>query len=153
MRLGIKGKQVFGVTVIVTMVVVLLSLVHLAQLAQVTLDESRARADLLAKAIFHRAHDIVREDTVDPYLVLRADPGLRSILESSLYSKNVTFAAIVDATGVAIAHADSAQEGRVLPVAADLEALLSHSSFYQLRAIYQGQGRNFDLNQRLLVGD
>lgn len=152
MRLGIKGKQVFGVTVIVGLVVILLSIVHLAQLAQVTLDESRARADLLAKAIFHRAHDIVRVDTVDPYAVLRADPGLRSILESSLYSKNVTFAAIVDPSGVAVAHADSAQEGRVLPVAADLDALLKHSAFYQLRAIYEGQGRNFDLNQPLLDG-
>ena len=49
MRLGIKGKQVFGVTTIVGAVVVGLSLMYLARLAQVSLDESRARAELLAE--------------------------------------------------------------------------------------------------------
>ena len=44
MRLGIKGKQVFGVTSIVGAVVLVLSVMHLAWLATVSLDESRARA-------------------------------------------------------------------------------------------------------------
>ena len=55
MRLGIKGKQVIGVTSIVGVVVVVLSLVHLANLARVSLEESRARAELLANPIYHRA--------------------------------------------------------------------------------------------------
>ena len=46
MRLGIKGKQVLGVTSIVGAVVVLLSLVYLAGLARISLEESRARAEL-----------------------------------------------------------------------------------------------------------
>ncbi len=152
MRLGIKGKQVLGVTIIVGTVVVGLSLVHLAQLAQVSLDESRGRADLIAKAIYQRAREVVADAPVTNE-ALRTDPGLRSILQSSLYSKNVTFAAIVDARGRTIVHADAAQEGRDLPRAADLDALLSRASLYQLRAIYSGQGRNFDLTQPLLVDD
>src|SRR5262245_55706467 len=138
MHLGIKGKQVLGVTTIVGVLVVLLSLMQLARLAQVSLDESRARADLLAKAIFHRAREVVGSEG-DPYQLLRADPGLRSILESSLYSKNVTFAAIVDVSGVAIVHADTSQEGVVLTSAADLDALLTQSAFYQLSQIYSGR--------------
>ena len=43
MRLGIKGKQVLGVTTIVGAMVIVLSLMHLAQLARVNLDESRSR--------------------------------------------------------------------------------------------------------------
>src|SRR5260221_12899179 len=109
MRLGIKGKQVLGVTSIVGAVVILLSLLYLAGLARVSLDESRARAELIADAIFHRAREVAATGT-NPYQALRADPGLRSILESSLYSKNVTFAAIVDTKGNAIAHADPALE-------------------------------------------
>ena len=97
MRLGIKGKQVFGVTSIVGAVVVVLSLLNLARLGRVSLEESEARADMLAKAVYHRARQVVVEG-VDPYAALRSDPGLRSILESALYSKNVTFAAIVDTT-------------------------------------------------------
>src|SRR5262245_61604193 len=92
MRLGIKGKQVLGVTSIVGVVVVVLSVLHLSQLARVGLDESRARAELLANAVFHRAREVVNVGA-DPYQALRRDPGLRSILESSLYSENVTFAA------------------------------------------------------------
>src|SRR3954470_6703821 len=107
MRLGIKGKQVLGVTSIVGAVVVLLSVLYLADLTRVSLQESRARAELVANAIFHRAQKVVSADvdSAAAYRALRDDPGLRSILESSLYSKNVTFAAILDVHGLAIAHA------------------------------------------------
>lgn len=152
MRLGIKGKQVLGVSIIVGAMVVALSVMHLAQLAQVSLDESRARADLIAKAVYQRAREVVA-GAPQPHEALRGDPGLRSILQSSLYSTNVTYAAIVDASGQTIAHADPSQEGSRLPLAADLDALLARSSFYQLRSIYSGQGRNFDLIQPLLVDD
>ena len=151
MRLGIKGKQVFGVTTIVGLVVVVLSLMHLARLAQVRLDESRARAQLLANAIFHRARAVVSEG-VDPYRALARDSGVRSILESSLYSDNVTYAAIVDARGVVVAHADPSQEGQPLPATADLVELTSRQALAQLRSVYQGGGRNVELSQPLLLG-
>jgi len=152
MRLGIKGKQVIGVTSIVGVVVVVLSLVHLANLARVSLEESRARAELLAYLIYHRAAAVVA-DHGDPYKALREDPGLRSILEASLYPKNVTFAAIVDVNGVAVAHADPAFEGRVLPSEDLLSTLLSKRAFEELVAIYSGQGRNLEFRQPLLVGN
>jgi signal transduction histidine kinase len=152
MRLGIKGKQVLGVTTIVGAVVVVLSLIQLAQIAQVSLNESHARALLLANAIFHRAREVVSQQA-DSYEALRNDPGLRAMLEASLYSKNVTFAAIVDVRGIAVAHADPTLEGSRLRRADDLRALLSRSAFAQLRAVYEGQGRNLDFRQPLLVGD
>jgi signal transduction histidine kinase len=152
MRLGIKGKQVLGVTIIVGTMVLLLSVMHLAQLARISLAESRGRADLISKAVYQRAREVVAGAQVADD-ALRADSGLRSILQSSLYSKNVTYAAIVDASGRTIAHADPSQEGSVLPPTADLDQLLARSSFYQLRSIYSGQGRNFDLFQQLLIDD
>jgi signal transduction histidine kinase len=152
MRLGIKAKQVLGVTTIVGAIVVVLSVMHLASLVEVRLDESRARAELLANAIFHRAHAVVGAGT-DPYVELRNDSGLRSILESSYYSDNVTFAAIVDTHGLVVAHADPLEEGKQLPSAADLRALMLRSPFYQLRAIYSGQGRNLEFSQPLLLND
>src|SRR5829696_5027136 len=130
MHLGIKGKQVLGVTSIVGAVVVLLSVLHLARLASVSLDESRARAELLANAIYHRAQKVVGGGA-EPLLSLRDDPGLRSILESSLYSKNVTYAALADVRGVAVAHADTALEGQVLPAGVDLRKLLERSPLSQ----------------------
>jgi signal transduction histidine kinase len=152
MRLGIKAKQVLGVTTIVGAIVVVLSVMHLASLAKVRLDESSARAELLANAIFQRAHAVVSAGA-DPFVALRDDSGLRSILESSLYSNNVTFAAIVDTHGLVIAHADRLEEGKSLPPADDLRALNLRSPIYQLRAIYSGQGRNLELSQPLLLND
>jgi signal transduction histidine kinase len=151
MRVGIKAKQVLGVTSIVGAVVVGLSLINLARLARVGLEESRARATLLSNAIFHRARAVVAGGA-DPYRALTADQGLRSILESALYSKNVTFAAIVDARGIVIAHADPALEGQPLPQGGDLDKLLSRPALSQLLAVYSGQGRNLEVTQRLLLG-
>jgi len=152
MRLGIKGKQVVGVTSIVVTVVVVLSVLHLSRLARVSLDESNARAELLANAIYHRAQQVV-VGGADPLAALRADPGLRSILESSLYSKNVMYAALVDANGVAVAHADRSLEGQPLPPVGDLGKLLERSSLSQLAAIYSSQGENLEFRGPLLLGN
>jgi signal transduction histidine kinase len=152
MRLGIKGKQVLGVTSIVGAVVVVLSLVYVSRLGRVSVEESRARAEMLSKAIYHRAREVVATGS-DPYVALRDDPGLRAILESSLYSKNVTFAAIVDTRDVAIAHADRSVEGQPLPPAGDLIELQDLFALQQLIEIYRGQGRTVELRQPLLMGD
>jgi signal transduction histidine kinase len=152
MRLGIKGKQVFGVTSIVGAVVVVLSLLNLARLGRISLEESQARADMLAKAVYHRARQVVVEG-VDPYEALRSDPGLRSILESALYSKNVTFAAIVDTHNVVVTHADRSFEGQVLPAEPDLPTQLARPALAELVALYREQGRNIEYRQPLLVGN
>jgi signal transduction histidine kinase len=151
MRLGIKAKQVLYVTSIVGGVVVVLSLMHLSRLAQVSLEESNSQAELVANAIYQRANDVVHNARGNPADALRADPGLRSILESSLYSKTVTFAAIVDPAGFAVAHADAKREGLPLAGAANLEDLLSQRPIMQLRAVYSDQGRNLEMRKPLLL--
>jgi signal transduction histidine kinase len=154
MRLGIKGKQVLGVTSIVGAVVVILSLFYLSRLAKVSLDESRAHAELLSHAIYHRARDLVIPTAADPYEPLRTDPGLRSILESSLaYSRYVTFAAITNPQGIAVAHADPSLLNRQLPKAGDLGELLERKPLRQLLDIYLGQTLNLELKQPLLLGN
>jgi len=149
MRLGIKGKQVLGVTSIVGAVVVLLSVYFLSRLVSVSLDESRARAELIAKAVYQRAREVVGKDT--DVRALANDSGLRSILESSLYSDNVTFAAIVETHGLAVAHNDRALEGTAIPEAAPMDSLLSRPALAQLAAIFRGQGRNLEIRQPLLL--
>jgi len=152
MHLGIKGKQVLGVTAIVFVVVVALSLVYLSKLASASLQESKARAELITNAIFQRARDVVAE-APDPYKALRADAGLRAILEASLYDPRVTFAAIADVHDVAIAHDLSEAEGRPIPVGEDLKNLIAQSGIAQLQAIYLTEGRNLEWRQPLRLGD
>ncbi|MGE3510813.1 MAG: ATP-binding protein [Vicinamibacterales bacterium] len=152
MRLGIKGKQVLGVTIIVGLVVIGLSAIYLIRIAGASLDDSASRADLLANAIYHRAREVVREG-VDLHEALANDAGLRSILQATFYADNVTFAAIVDANGIAIAHADPALEGRPLRPGGDLSLLLSRPEWYQLFALYSDEGRNLELRRPLMMGD
>ena len=152
MRLGIKGKQVLGVTSIVGAVVVILSIVNLAKLARISFEESHARADLLAKAILHRGNMIVVSDT-SPYDTLKRDNGLRSIIESTLYSRNVTYAAITDTQGIIVAHSDPSREGSELAAGDPLDQLVQILEDSALFAIYTGQGKNYEFRQPLLLGD
>ncbi|MCA1563795.1 MAG: HAMP domain-containing protein [Acidobacteria bacterium] len=149
--LSIKAKQVAGVTSLVAVLVVVLSGLHLASLARVSLHETSSRADMLARAIFQRAREVVPAAAA-PYAALRADPGIRSLLESSIaYSKNVTYAAIADSSGTAVAHSFPGLEGRPIAPQDDLRVLQRRGPSTQLRAIYSD--RTFEVSQPLLFGD
>lgn len=151
MRLGIKAKQVLGVTSIVGLVVVALSAIQLSSLARMNLEGSQARGELLASTIFQRARTVVAQDATDPYAALRNDSGIRSLLESTIaFSPNVTYAAIVDTTGRIVADSDETLDGQMLPPAPELRTLLEQRGIDQLRAIYEGHGRTLEITQELL---
>ncbi|MBI2835671.1 MAG: HAMP domain-containing protein [Acidobacteria bacterium] len=150
-RLGIKAKQVAGVTTIVGLIVVILSVMHLAALARLSLEESESRGEMLAHAIYQRAREVVATSP-NAYEALRRDPGIRSILESSIaYSKNVTYAAVLDPRDVTIAHSFPTQEGRTLPHQEELQPILGRRPMDQLSAIYSD--RTFEVRQPLLLGN
>ena len=149
MRVGIKAKQVAAVTSIVGLTVVSLSLLQIASLARVSVEESRDRANILINAIFHRAFQVVPR-SADPYEALHDDPGLQSILESSNYSKGITYAAIVDVSGVAIAHSDPTRVGQPLPPAADVDTLLAKSGLDIYRAIRNSE-QTLEVREPLLL--
>jgi signal transduction histidine kinase len=153
MRLSIKAKQIAAVTTIVGLAVVMLSAVHVARLARVVLHESEARGQLLANAIFHRAREVVVTGAGDPYAALAADPGLRAILESSIYGESVTGASILDTQGVVRASSDPTQEGKAYPPQEDLASLINADSLDQLRTIYARDGRTLEVRQQMVLGD
>src|SRR4029453_4080053 len=120
--MSIKAKQVAGVPSLGVLIVAVLSGYHLATLARLSLQETASRAELLSRAIFQRAREAVAIPTSDPYprSPTYARPptegGIRSILESSIgYPRNVTYAAIVNPQGIAVAHSFPSQEGTVMP--------------------------------------
>jgi signal transduction histidine kinase len=150
MRLGIKAKQVLGVTSIVGLVVVALSAIQLSSLARMNLEGSQARGELLANTIFQRARSVVAQGG-DPYAALHDDSSIRSLLESTIaFSPNVTYAAIVDTTGRIVADSDETLDGQILPPEPELSTLLAGSGFGQLQAIYEGHGRTLEITQSLL---
>jgi signal transduction histidine kinase len=151
MRLNIKTKQVLGVTSTVGAVVIALSLYHLGSLARYSLEESKARGLLLSRAIYQRAQGIAPRAS-DPYTALRQDAGLKSILESSIYSRDVTYAAIVNTSGTIMAHSDPSRIGRPLPALQQVDELIAMRPLRQVWFIFTDPGRNVEVGERLMLG-
>jgi signal transduction histidine kinase len=151
MALSIKQKQILGVTSIVALVVIVLSVLQLSALARVLLQQSQERAEVLANTIYHRATEVVTfQETA--YDELRRAQALHATLETAIYSENVTYAAIVDHTGIVVAHNDRARIGERLPEAGDLAAVIRADRLTQLRAIYSTP-RMLEWRQPMLLNE
>jgi signal transduction histidine kinase len=150
MPIGLKTKQVAGVTVLVTLVVLVVSAWYLSALVRVRLEESKVRAELIASTVFQRAHDVVRPNE-DPYIALRADRGVFTILQAAqAYSKDVIYAAIIDPHGTIVVDGDESEKGKVLPPAKDLNALLQAGPIEQARALLSPDSVTYDLSLPLV---
>jgi signal transduction histidine kinase len=150
--LSIKSRQVAGVTTLVMLIVAALSAYHLSTLARLSLQESAATGELLKQAIYQRAREVV-PTARDPYAALQHDGGIRSLLDSSVgYSPNVTYAAITNKDGIAVAHSFVSEEGKELPPQEDVGAALQRSAFGLLRAVYLSDS-TYEAQQPLLFGD
>jgi signal transduction histidine kinase len=150
--MSIKAKQVAGVTTLVVIVVAVLSAYHMVTLARLSINDAASRGEMLGRAIFQRAHQVVGESAADPYQALRDDGGVRSMLQSSVgYSPSVLYAAIVDTKGVAVAHSFPSLEGQPMPLQEDLGALEQVGPIDLWRAIYSD--RTFEVRQPILSGD
>jgi signal transduction histidine kinase len=151
MRLSIKTKQVLGVTSTVGAVVVALSVYHLSKIAGLSLEESQARGKLLASATYQRAQAILPH-AADPWVALRDDGGLKSILEASVYSKEVTDAAVVDPNGVVVAHYDVSRIGTRVRPRQPIEDLKRLNGLQQFWTIFTDRGREVEVRTSLRLG-
>ncbi len=150
MRLGIKAKQVAGVTILVGLSVILLSAWYLSEVARVHLQESSDRAELAAKTIFIRAFDAIAAGA-EPQVALQKDPGLQSILRASLTTRNIEYASIVDTSHVIVADGNPERVGRTVQPAVQLQTLLASGRLTQLRVIADRDGRTYEFTDRLAL--
>jgi HAMP domain len=149
--MSIKGRQVAGVTTLVVLIVSALSAYHLSTLARLSLQESGARGELLCQAIIQRAREVVA-GAADPYAALRDDGGVRSLLQSSVgYSPNVTYAAIVNREGVAVAHSFTSEEGKPMAEQEDLRPILGQGPVAIFDTVRSD--RTYEVRQPFLFGD
>jgi signal transduction histidine kinase/PAS domain-containing protein len=149
--MSIKSRQVAGVTSLVVLIVAALSAYHLATLARMALQESASRGDMLRQAIYQRAREVV-PTAKDPYAALEQDGGIRSLLESAVgYSRDVTYAAIVNKDGIAVAHNFKIEEGKPIPEQEDLSKVAERDPISLLLAVYSV--RTYEMRQPLLFGD
>jgi signal transduction histidine kinase len=149
--LSLKQKQVLGVTTMVAAIVVALGVLHLMAVARVLLEESRARAELLASAVYHQAIDVVttREMAYDE---IRASHVVQRALESAIYAPDVTDAAIVDLAGTIVAAADPTRIGQPLDRRMTLTTVLASNGLDRLRVVY-GDNQALEWSQPIELGD
>ena len=151
MRLSLKQKQVLGVTLMVALIVIALSLLHLNTTAGVLLAESRDRFELFASSVYSQAAAaITTQETA--YNDVRTSKYVQSALQSALYSQDTLDASIVDPTGVVIASSDPAQVGQTVPRRPQLNDLIAQNGFARLRAIYSSNS-NIEWTQPMALGD
>ena len=92
--------------------------------------------------------------SAEPYAALRDDPGLRSILESSIYGESVTDASILDTRGMVVASSDPALgRQRSARRATTWRSWSAANALSQLRVIYSGDGRTLEVRQPMMLGD
>ena len=147
--MGIKAKQVAGVTTLVVVVVAAISAYHVATLVRLNFEETASRAQMLAQAIFQRAKEVVAQGGTDPYEALRTDGGIRSLIESGTANwLNVTYIAIVNKDGIAVAHNLTSLEGQPLSKQEDFTPLAAGGSWEQFKAVYSD--RTFEISLPML---
>jgi signal transduction histidine kinase len=101
--------------------------------------------------IYQRARDAIAAGG-DPAESLRTDQGIRSILESTaVYGRNITYAAVVDNDGRAIAHNFPAAQGLKIEPGENLAAVLDSGTLAQIRSIYAD--RALEISLPLQLGD
>ncbi|HEX6322854.1 MAG TPA: ATP-binding protein [Vicinamibacterales bacterium] len=158
---SVRAKQIAGVTSLVGLIVLVLTLLQLNAVARISLDETGSRAEMLANSIYQSAFGVLMvgpaaDDAAveaNPRSALRNDLGIRSILESAIaYSDNVTYAAIVDDAGVAVVHSSPELEGTTMTAQEPFEALVAQRPLTRARTIYS-DATNFEIQQPLLVGE
>ena len=151
MTLSFRARQAATVTVLVLGAMLTLGSINLASLLRISLEESRARGELLADALFHRARLVVQGGR-EPRPALRDDPGIRAILESSIaYTESVTYAAIVTSDGIAIAHSSPLRQGQPQAEGVSLDGLLEQGPIGQVASVYRDT--TLEVAEPMLLGD
>jgi signal transduction histidine kinase/HAMP domain-containing protein len=151
-RLGIRAKQIAGVTATVGLFVVVLSAVYVSQLANAVLGENQKTAEVLTKQLHSRVFEITA-DAPDPYEALRTDPGIRSLLESTVFGPVLNGAWILDRSGLVLASDDTTKVGNPVARTPPLTELVDADVLTKLRTIYLREGSNYEVRDEVPLND
>jgi signal transduction histidine kinase len=150
MPLGLKTKQVAGVTALVALSVVAISVWYLSALVRTQLEDTQSRATLITQVIYQRARDVVQPGD-DPYVALRGDSGVLAILQAAqAYEKDVIYAAIVDQHGTIVVGGDPLENGQPLSRADALDDFLAAGPIAQARVLLDSGGHTYDVSTPLV---
>jgi PAS domain-containing protein len=146
MRLGIRAKQIAGITAVVAVTVVALSGLYMTKLAEAVLSENEKQAQLLGSQVFDRAREVAT-GAADPYEAIRRDRELLFLLRSTVYGDVLTESLIVDTNGTVVASDNPNRVGKPAPERPDLATLVASERLGFLGVIYSRDGQTFEYRQ------
>jgi signal transduction histidine kinase len=151
MRLSFRTRQVLGVTLIVALSVIAMSVMQLAGQARTLLTESQLRGEMLTNSMFQRAFRLVKSSETASF-DLQSDEGLRALQQSAIaFAQNVSYATITDVNNKALVHSSPTLEGTFIPPQPPLSQLLEGGPLSLLIGVWEQ--RNYEVSQDLLLGD
>jgi PAS domain S-box-containing protein len=139
-RVGIRAKETIAITLLTFLVAATTSLVHLAQLGRVVVEEETRQADLIARQVSAQANRVLASAPGrDPRRILRQSPELRGLLDATVgISSNLLDVMIADREGVVVAHSERPKEGAMAPRRLALAELLTLDPVRRLVTLARG---------------
>jgi PAS domain S-box-containing protein len=139
-RVGLRAKETIAITLLTFLVAATTSLVHLAQLGRVVVEEETRQADLIARQVSAQANRALASTPGrDPRRILRQSPELRGLLDATVgISSNLLDVMIADRDGVVVAHSERPKEGAMAPRRLALAELLALDPVRRLVTLAQG---------------
>lgn len=153
MRLSLRVKEGLAIAALVGLAVGITTVVHLASVARLRMNEAVATGGLMARQLFLQASRALAGARGAPADILRRDAGVRALLDAMVgYSPTVVYGGITDPGGRALVHSDPAQVGQVLPARETLEAV-GRRPAVQLLRILAGPAQVFEVHLPLTLGE
>jgi nitrogen-specific signal transduction histidine kinase len=152
MRVGIRTKQVAGVTAVVALAEVIMLAGFVASATRILLEDARSTAVFARDQIYQRTFDIVQRGG-DLTANIKEDAELRRVLEAAtVYGPGIEYALLVDPNGLVLADNDPARIGTTLSEKGSLDDLIEQQGpIARVRAIYTPFGRTFEVRKTLSV--
>jgi len=134
MALGIRGKEVLGVTLLVLLIVSLMTVVHLSTTTRLVVQDAAEKGHLQARQIFSGStRALARATGSRPEEALRRDPEFRALLDSSIgYSPHLLYAMITDRSDTILVHTQRSRQGQKAAARPQIQQLAEINPLKQL---------------------
>lgn len=134
MALGIRGKEILGITLLVFLIVSLMTVVHLSTTTRLVVKDAAEKGNLQARQIFSGStRALARAKWTRPAEALRRDRELRGLLDSSIgYSPHLLYAMITDRSDTILVHSQRSREGQKGSPRQQIDQLLRMNPIRQL---------------------
>jgi signal transduction histidine kinase len=159
MTLSLKTRLTLLITVLVLAVLVIVSFFTIINLTEELLNETRDKGELISRQIYEQVRKALASATGPPpeasdpeavslfiKEVLTKDSGLNSILESTIgFSPTILYLAVTDVRNVAVAHSDTSQVDKKLPLVEHFDQLRDADFITQLKILLYDQTKIYEV--------